>query len=479
MAEAQKSVTSSHMDTDRIVAYSEFKLKNTLAELKYNSSLHPGHTDRMTGKWDTGYLRREQWTSGFFSGKMWYMYQLTADPEWKELALDWTHDLERAADIRSDHDTGFRIYSSYGNAYRLLGKREHYTMLLHAAAVLSQRFDSRIGAIKSWDWMNDRNFPVIIDNLMNLELLFEASRLSGNQVWHEIALSHADLSLKHHMRDDGSTYHIVDFDNQGNPIDKFTTQGCNRTSPGCGEFNVWTRGQAWAIYGFAMIYRYTGEERFLAGAKSAAKYFIDHLPEDFVPPYDFFEPVPSVRTKDASASAIAASALLELYRFTENDYYFESAYNILSSLSSPQYFSTGTEISSLLKFSTRHRGEGNIGTIYADYYFIEAVVRYLEITGFKFPEIERHTTLMLDQNYPNPFSGITTLYFSIEEEGFVKIDLFDIQGRLIKNLLNSYKESGSHYLTLNLTGLPSGVYFYSLHTKGQRRSRKMMLVNHL
>lgn len=405
------------------------------------------------------------------------MFQLTGNQVWKEYALEWTLDLERAANIRSDHDTGFRIYSSYGNAYRLLENREHYHMILHAASVLSERYDPRIGAIKSWDWMKDRNFPVIIDNLMNLELLFEASRLSGKKEWYDMALSHADVSLRHHMRADGSTYHIVDFDNQGKPLDKFTTQGCDRNSPGCRDFHVWSRGQAWAIYGFTMIYRYTGENRFLNAAIDAANYFMDQLPDDFVPPYDFFEPVPSVRTKDASASAIASSAMLELYTVTDNTFYFESAVNILGSLSSPVYFSSANGISSILQKSTRHRGQGNIGTSYADYYFIEALVRYLNLSGFVFPEITKEVSFFLDQNYPNPFRNSTTIYFSLDHESWIKIDLFDINGRWIKTLHHENRKSGSHTLSLNVTGLSSGVYLYSLSSNGQRRTRKMTLIN--
>lgn len=474
---AHQATIDGLLNSEWIITTSEKKLRNTLLELNYNPSLHPGHTDRKSGKWDTNHLRREEWTSGFFAGTMWYLFQITGNHDWRELALEWTHDLERAADIRGDHDTGFRIYSSYGNAYKLLGKREHYRMILHAASVLSLRYDSRIGAIKSWDWMSDRNFPVIIDNLMNLELLFEAARLSGNRDWYNMALSHADVSLTHHMREDGSTYHIVDFDDQGNPLDKFTTQGCNRTSPGCGEFNVWSRGQAWAIYGFAMIYRYTGEKRFLHASEKAAEYFMKHLPEDFVPPYDFFEPVPSVRTKDASASAITASALLELYTLTNNRYYVDSALNILTSLSSQTYLSSSDEISSLLKYSTRHRGEGNVGTSYADYYFIEAFVRYLDIIGYQFPEIPKEVSFLLEQNYPNPFSGSTNIYYEMAEAGLVKIDLFDINGRWIKNLFHSSLESGSHIIPLTVSGLPSGVYLYSLTANGRRISRKMTLIN--
>ena len=447
--------------------HAEDKLLKTLDEIDYNSTRHPGHTNPVTGNWDTDYMGRDQWTSGFFSGSLWYMYRLTGEEKWKELAQNWTEDLEPMISARHDHDTGFRIFSSYGNGYKILNNRSYYRTLLGAANTLSQRFDPNIGAIKSWDWTG--NFPVIIDNLMNLELLFWVAENSGNSRLYSIAKSHAETSLKHHMRDDGSSYHIVDFDNSGNVYRKFTTQGA-------GPNSVWARGQAWAIYGFTMTYRFTGEQKFLDAAEAASQYFIDHLPEDFIPYYDFFEPYSSVRSKDASAAAVAASGFLELYQFTNNSLYFNSAVEILNSLSSSTFSTHNSHISSILKESTLHRGFGRVGTSYADYYYLEAITRFKELMDEEFPVLQVESSLFLDQNYPNPFNNRTVIYYSLEESGETELSVFDLNGRRIRTLVHGLMPAGSFNIAFDASGLSSGVYIYKLKNNGTILSRKMTLI---
>ncbi|MCC5940050.1 MAG: glycoside hydrolase family 88 protein [Balneolaceae bacterium] len=447
--------------------HAEDKLLQTLDEINYNSGRHPGHTNPVTGKWDPDYLGRDQWTSGFFAGSLWYMYRLTGDDKWKELAQTWTEDLEPMISATHDHDTGFRIFSSYGNGYKILNKRSYYRTLLRAANTLSKRFDPEIGAIKSWDWTG--NFPVIIDNLMNLELLFWVAENSDNRRLYSIAKSHAETSLKHHMREDGSSYHIVDFDSNGNVYRKFTTQGA-------GPNSVWARGQAWAIYGFTMIYRFTGEHKFLDAAEAASQYFIEHLPEDFIPYYDFFEPYSSVRTKDASAAAVAASGFLELYQFTQNTLYLNSAIEILGSLSSSAYATHNSDISSILKESTLHRGFGRVGTSYADYYYLEAIARYKELTGEEFPALQVDNFLFLDQNYPNPFNNRTVIYYSLEQSGETELSVYDLTGRRIQTLVNGQMPAGTYNIPFDASGLSSGVYIYKLRSNGTLLSRKMTLI---
>lgn len=450
-----------------VLEHSEKKMKETLKELSYNSRLHPAHTDRQTGEWVEGYLERDRWTSGFFSGSMWYLYKLTGDSFWRDHAKRWTKDLESEAYETSDHDTGFRIFNSFGNAYKIEEGRYYQKTIIQAAATLAKRFDPEIGAIKSWEWVG--NYPVIIDNLMNLELLFWSAESVGKDHWYNIALNHAETSLKHHLRKDGSTYHVVDFSDSGEVNWKDSLQGY-------GPESVWTRGQSWAIYGFTMIYRFTKEKKFLEGAKASADYFIENLPDDFVPPYDFLEPEPSVRTKDASAAAIAASGLFELYTFTGNQKYFNTAVEILQSLSSDEYLTVNSNISSILDKSTRHRGQGNLGTSYADYYFLESIIRYRELTDAELPELEKNSLFFLDQNYPNPFNNSTVIHYSIEEEGNVDLSIYNLAGRKVQTLVNQFRTPGNYRTDFNAAGLSSGVYLYRMKVNGRATTRKMILL---
>lgn len=461
---------------DIALDHAENKLEGSVIELSFNTRLHPSQTVKDTGRWDESRLSRTEWTSGFFSGSLWFMYRITGDEYWKETAEMWTADLEDAATISYDHDTGFRIFNSFGNGYKLLENRSYYRVLLQGASTLSTRYNPAIGAIKSWDWDEIGNFPVIIDNLMNLELLFWAAESIENRELYDQALSHADISLTHHMREDGSTYHIVDFSDDGTVLKKFTTQGCNSTSPGCKERSVWARGQAWAVYGFTMIYRFTKEERFLQAAIKASDYFIDNLPEDRVPIYDFLEPVPSVRSKDASASAIVASGLFELYTYTNDIHYFNTAVDILESLTSANYSTINSDSNSLLKKSTIHRGMGNLGTSYADYYYMEAIIRYMELVQAELPIIETETTLYLDQNYPNPFNNSTIIYYSTEQEGNVELSIYDYTGRRVQTVVDMFQSSGHYDIEFNSTGLPSGIYFYVLRSNNRTLSKRMTIL---
>lgn len=450
-----------------VLDHANQKMRGSLEELSYDPNLHPAHTDRHTGKWVQEYMGRERWTSGFFAGSMWYLYKLTGEPFWKEHAIQWTKNLEPEAYGTSDHDTGFRIFNSFGNAYKIEENRYYLKTTIQAAATLAKRFNPKIGAIKSWEWIG--NYPVIIDNLMNLELLFWAADVLDREEWHEIAYTHAETSLEHHLRADGSTYHVVDFSNSGGVNWKDTFQGY-------GAESVWTRGQSWAIYGFTMTYRFTGEKRFLDAARASAAYFIENLPEDFVPPYDFLEPEPSVRTKDASAAAITASGLFELHTFTNNEDYFNTAVEILQSLSSDKYLTKNTTISSILNRSTLHRGHGNLGTSYADYYFLEAIVRYREITNANFPDLEKESLFFLDQNFPNPFNNSTVIYYSIEKEGNVDLSIYNLAGRKVQTLVNRVRSPGTYRANFNASGLSSGVYLYRLKVNRQSTTKKMILL---
>lgn len=467
---AQDSAESSlktFLKYDEVLEHSEKKMRESLEELSYNSKLHPAHTDRETGQWVEDYLGRERWTSGFFAGSMWYLYKLTGNSFWRDHATQWTKDLEPEAYETSDHDTGFRIFNSYGNAYKIEEGRFYQKTVIQAASTLAKRFDPDIGAIKSWEWIG--NYPVIIDNLMNLELLFWSAETAVKKEWYDIAYKHAETSLKYHLREDGSTYHVVDFTNSGKVNWKDSLQGYDAES-------VWARGQSWAIYGFTMIYRFTKEEKFLEGATASADYFIENLPDDFIPPYDFLEPEPSVRTKDVSAAAITASALFELYTFTKEQKYFNTAVEILYSLSSEKYLTKNSQVSSILDKSTRHRGQGNLGTSYADYYFLEAIIRYQELTDVQFPKIEKESLFFLDQNYPNPFNNSTVIYYSIKEEGNVDLSIYNLAGKKVQTLISRFRTPGTYRTEFNAASLSSGVYLYRIQVNGRASTRKMILL---
>lgn len=325
-----------------------------------------------------------QWTSGFFPGSLWYMYELTRDPAWRARAERWTAGVESAKTRTNTHDLGFLLFTSFGNGYRLTGNPHYKDVILEGSRNVTTRFNPTVGAIKSWDVDNpsDRRsawpgrFPVIIDNLMNLEMLFWAGKQpGGDQRWFDIATRHAATSLRTHVRDDASTAHVVLFDPQtGAFLKRVTWQGDADTS-------AWSRGQAWAIYGFTVAYRETRKPEFLAGAERTADWFLAHLPPDHVPYWDFRAPgIPNV-PRDASAAAVAASGLFELSALAggaKGAAYRRAAEEILGSLAT-RYLTEGTPAASILAHSTGQKPMGaeiDVGIVYADYYFLEAVARY-------------------------------------------------------------------------------------------------------
>ena len=335
---------------------------------------------RFTGSHGEWILRPyNQWTSGFFAGVLWYMYQSDRAPYMRALAEKWTRDLEPAKLITTTHDLGFIVFSSFGHGYLLTGDTAYRRVTVEAAKSLSSRYNPRVGAIRSWDTYGgadarkDWKFPVIVDNLMNLELLFKASEW-GDTRWKKIAERHAITSARVHVRPDGSTAHVALFDPvTGNLERTVTWQGYSDSS-------AWARGQAWAINGLAMAYRYTGNKELLATAERAADWFIAHLPPDGVPYWDLRDPaIPSVE-RDASAGAIAASGLFDLSRHVNGakaDIYREAARRILRTLAT-EYRAEDPRASSLLLHSVGGKpqnAEVDVALIYADYYFIEAILR--------------------------------------------------------------------------------------------------------
>ena len=311
------------------------------------------------------------WTSGFFPGSLWLLYEHTGDDELRQYAEHFTSRLESLKDYTGTHDLGFMVFCSYGNGYRLTGNEAYKDVIYQASASLATRFNETVGCIRSWNTGRkehpEEDYIVIIDNMMNLEML----EWSG---YHELARKHADTTIANHFRDDYSTYHVVTYNElTGEVTDK-------RTAQGDADASAWSRGQAWGLYGYTMMYRVTGLERYLEQAVHIADYLIPRLPEDAIPNWDFDA---EKQMKDSSAGSIMASALIELYGHTGNKEYLAVAERQLRSLSSPAYLAAvGENGNFILKHGTGHLPAGtevDVPLTYGDYYFIEAAMRYLAL----------------------------------------------------------------------------------------------------
>jgi unsaturated chondroitin disaccharide hydrolase len=318
----------------------------------------------------------KDWTSGFFPAELWYFYQYTKDKKWLELAKKYTEDIKKEQFNRGTHDLGFMIYCPFGNGYRLTNNPDYKAVIIQAAKSLSTRFNATAGVIKSWDHNGDKwKYPVIIDNMMNLELLFETTRLTGDSSFYKIAVTHANTTMKNHFRPDFSSYHVIDYDTlTGNVRQKLTAQGYANES-------AWARGQAWALYGYTMCYRETKNKVYLAQADGVAGFILNNkiTPADGIPYWDYNDPkIPDV-SRDASAAAITASALYELAKYSTNGKKYKAAADkILNSLSTKYTSKIGANYGFILEHSTGHRpakSEINVPINYADYYYLEALLR--------------------------------------------------------------------------------------------------------
>ena len=335
----------------------------------------------------------DDWVSGFFAGTLWYMYELTGEEYYAEQAQKHTEILHDIQFLKWHHDVGFMVYDSYGNGLRLKNIEGYDTVLVNTAKSLATRFRPNAGIIQSWNvdrgWQSERGWkcPVIIDNMMNLELFFKVSEMTGDPVYKEIAMSHADKTLANHYRDDFSTYHVVDYDDETGEI----RRKC--TAQGIADESRWARGQAWSIYGFTVAYRFTGEERYLQRAKDVANYLLveeDNMPEDLVPYWDYDVKefgkemgedylAKYGEIRDVSSAAIVASALYELHWMTKDDFYKQKADKMIESLSTPAYRAKVGENGGFILMhsvgSIPHGGNIDVPLNYADYYFLEALIR--------------------------------------------------------------------------------------------------------
>lgn len=330
----------------------------------------------LTKKFETSGSR--WWTSGFYPGSLLYLYEYSGDPFLLKEEKRVEKIIEKEQFNKGTHDLGFMMYCSFGAANRLNPSREYEQILMNSARSLSTRFNATAGVIKSWDhgaW----KYPVIIDNMMNLELLFWATRFSGDSSFYKIAVTHANTTMKNHYRADNSSWHVVDYDiTDGHVISKKTHQGY-------ADYSAWARGQAWGLYGYVVMYRCTRDPKYLDHANKIARFITTHpsMPEDKVPYWDYHTPEIPATYRDASAAAITASALLELSRYTgvtQSNAYKSFAEKILRSLASPTYTAPyGENGGFILKHSTGHlpgNSEVDVPLTYADYYYIEAMLRY-------------------------------------------------------------------------------------------------------
>lgn len=322
----------------------------------------------------------KDWTSGFFPGNLWLIYQLTKDENFKNKAMEWTALMEDQKYNAGTHDMGFKIYCSFGEGYEITKNEDYKKVILESAQTLSTRYNDKVGSLRSWDFNKDIwDFPVIVDNMMNLELLFVATQMSGDSSYHKIAVNHANTTLKNHVRPDHSIFHVVDYDPvSGKVNDKYTHQGFSTESS-------WARGQSWGIYGFTMAYRFTKNPGYLAQAEATAKFFMEHpnLPDDGIPYWDFDDPAIPNAQRDASAAAVAASAVLELFTITKKQVYLDYANKVLASLNSVEYLlDASIQAPFILKHSTGNwpkKDEMDEPIVYADYYFLEALIRQKDL----------------------------------------------------------------------------------------------------
>lgn len=379
-----------------------------------------GDTLRIPSTFKNGaieFVPTDDWVSGFFAGTLWYMYELTGDEYYAQLAQKHTEILHDIQFLEWHHDVGFMVYDSYGNGRRLKNIEAYDTVLVNTAKSLSTRFRPAAGILQSWNtdnpahWQSYRGWdcPVIIDNMMNLELLFKVSEMTGDDTYKNIAISHADKTLANHYRDDFSTYHVVDYDDETGEVRN------QHTAQGIANGSRWARGQAWSIYGFTVAYRFTQDEKYLQRAKDVANYLLvveDNMPEDLVPLWDFDiveyannlpqdeflypnlkdKDLPKQYTeiRDVSSAAIIASSLYELYWHTKDEFYKEKADKMIESLSAAPYraelgtnggfilkHSVGSLPHSLLNIEAGRPNDHNIDVPlnYADYYFLEALIR--------------------------------------------------------------------------------------------------------
>jgi unsaturated chondroitin disaccharide hydrolase len=361
---------------DRSLAFSLKQYSLMLEIMKDKPDLLPRTVDT-TGSLVTS--NSGWWTSGFFPGSLWYLYEYSNDEKIKDAAIQMTARVEKEKNNKGTHDLGFMLYCSFGNGFRITGDENYKNVLLTGAKSLSTRFRSNVGCIQSWGSSKRWQCPVIIDNMMNLELLLWAFNQTGDSSYYNIAVTHADTTLKNHFRPDYSTWHVVSYDTITGKAE------VKQTAQGAADESSWARGQSWGLYGYTVMYRETGLQRYLDQAQHIADFLINHpnLPEDKIPYWDYNAPGIPNAERDASAGAIMASALIELSSYVgpeKKSQYLAVAEKQVRSMASTAYLAKEGENADFILMhcvgSLPAKSEVNVPLSYADYYFIEALLRY-------------------------------------------------------------------------------------------------------
>lgn len=375
-----QTATAESIDVDGALGYCHSKVVRSLDELSRDSidyTMMPRNIAAGDSVWHCRKATPDEWCSGFWPGVLWYDYEMTGDEKIREKAEKYTESLEYLSQRPIfDHDLGFLIFCSYGNGYRLTQNPKYKQVILASADSLATLYNPEVGTLLSWprnvEMLGGHN--TIMDNMINLEMLFWAARNGGSQRLYDIAVKHAETTMKHQFRPDGTCYHVAVYDpKNGNFLRGITHQGYADNS-------TWARGQAWAIYGYTMVYRETQDKKFLDFACKVTDAYLKRLPDDYVPYWDFDDPAIPQAPRDASAACVVASALLELQKYCPEEKgkeYKENAVKMLASLSGDSYRSPERR-SSFLDHSTGHHPAGSeidASIIYADYYYIEALQR--------------------------------------------------------------------------------------------------------
>ncbi|HET9571834.1 MAG TPA: glycoside hydrolase family 88 protein [Bacteroidales bacterium] len=366
--------------TDKALQYCAAQVNRTLTSLKpMDYSMMPRNIAPDSSVWSCRKVDKSEWCSGFWPGILWYDFENTNDSIILKEAKNYTSSLTFLSKTPAyDHDLGFLLMNSAGNAYRLTADTTYKKVLLDAAETLATLYNPKVGTLLSWPReVSNNGWPhnTIMDNMINLELLFWAAANGDDHRLYDIAVSHANKTMQYQFRKDYSSYHVAVYDTlDGHFIKCVTHQGYSDES-------MWARGQAWAIYGFTMVYRETKDTRYLDFVQKVADIYLSRLPADGVPYWDFNDPTIPAAPKDASASAITASALIELSGYVKDksvaDNYRKAAKKMLISLSSEPYRSGSINTAFLLHSTGNKPKENEIdySIIYADYYYIEALMR--------------------------------------------------------------------------------------------------------
>ncbi|AXY77894.1 glucuronyl hydrolase [Paraflavitalea soli] len=332
-----------------------------------------------TGKHE--YSNSGWWCSGFYPGTLFYLYEQTKDIALYNEAVRILEPLKKEQYNKGTHDLGFMMFCSFGNAERIQSKPEYKEILINSAKSLITRFDPKVGCIRSWD-SKKAEFIVIIDNMMNLELLFWATQVTGDSIYYKIAVTHANTTIKNHFRPDYSSYHVINYNPETGTVQQ------KRTAQGAADESAWARGQAWGLYGYTVMYRATKDKQYLDQANHIAHFILTHpnLPADKVPYWDFNAPGIPNALRDASAASIMASAFLELQQYVDDakaKEYVSAAETMLRSLSSPAYKAApGTNGGFIIEHGVGHlpaKSEVDVPLTYGDYYYVEAMKRYKEL----------------------------------------------------------------------------------------------------